>query len=152
MSFNSEQANVNKFTIYFSPTYLSLQFLNRGYRHLLCRHTHTNTKPAQSRQDYPSTIYEPRKIALFFSSIRLGIFRVDFTFERNTKRKVKLSRLELKLRILIIVASHVHFHNHDKIAIFTATGYLYHGAKFYFFNITWLLLLKFITEATKKIL
>lgn len=127
MPFNFKQANVNKFTVYFSPTCSSLQFLNRDYT-LLCGHTHTHTHTTNALPSGLSAhdlrAAQNRSLLLFYptwnSSRRFHIWE-------EHERKVKLSRLELKLRILIIVASHIHFHNHDKIATFTAMGYLYHG-------------------------
>lgn len=44
-------------------------------------------QPVRSRQDYPLTIYELRKITLFSRSIRLETLRVDFTFESSTNVK-----------------------------------------------------------------
>lgn len=71
----------------------------------------------RSRQDYPSTIYEQRKIALFFSSIRLGTLRVDFVFERGTQSEIVPPGIEAP-PILIIAAMRIHFHGHDKITNF----------------------------------
>lgn len=128
MPFNSKQANVNKFTIYFSPicSFVSPAIFESWLRLLRNQHGPVRIIRRRFTSSTKSPSFPPLSGLELFASIS----------HLREAREVKLSRLELKPPILIIVTLHIYFHSHDKIAIFTRANYFYHGwMKFYLFDI-----------------
>lgn len=104
------QANVNRFTVYFSPI---CSFFPPAIFESWLRLLRNQRDPVRIiRRRFTSSTKSPSFPLLSGLELFASISHL------REARKVKLCRLELKPPILIIVALHIHFHSHDKIAIF----------------------------------